>query len=307
MQRYLSIFTSGTAEERRSNFESYWIFSQRHAGELLEKEKDLSNKRDKLNHFKKNPVRSRLPLPDPEAFYRNCVRLRDAPSRLDRKVLLLTCIYKFARHEWSGIQGAWDATPTMSDSRRLTDQISRVHLAEEFCHVRLFQEMLQTFHLARVEWVPVGPFMKRVYRIFPRLPGFLMDAPAFVTELLGMVFYLHLNALFDRVLADEPEAHDRLRELLTEIMIDELAHVGQRRNFIGPIGIRCARLMIKPLFRTFFNDIPEARHLFDIDRMIEDALAFDYNNLPDSLLRHSWIPSYCHARPKSLENNPSRP
>ncbi|HYE34213.1 hypothetical protein [Methylocaldum sp.] len=104
MPHFLSIFPPSTAEERRSNFESYWAFSLRRAGDLLEKEKDLANKRDKLNYFKRNPVRSRLPLRDPEAFYRNCVHLQDDPHQLDRKVLLLTCIYKFARHEWAAAQ-----------------------------------------------------------------------------------------------------------------------------------------------------------------------------------------------------------
>lgn len=295
MNLYRSIFSPGSRGERQTNFENYWVFSQRHAGELLETDKDLSHKRDKLRQFRENPVRSRLPLADPEAFYRNYVHFRDDPEKMDRKVLLLTCIYKFARHEWVGITGAWDATPTMAKSHHVTDKISRVHLAEEFCHVRLFGEMLRTFHLDRVEWVPLGPVMEKVYRLFPYFPGFLLDAPAFVTELMGMVFYLRLDALFDEMLADEPEARDRLHELLGEIMVDELAHIGQRRNFLGPLATRCSRWMVKPLFRMFFNDIPEARQLFDIDQLIEDALAFDYSAVPAHVMGRSWIPSYCQA------------
>lgn len=290
---YRSIFSPCTAKERRENFDTYWRFTQQHAGALLEEAKDLVKKREKLAYFQKHPVRSRKPLPDPELFYRNYIKFKDDPQSIDRKTLLLTSLYKFARHEWVGISSAWEAIPKMADSKTLIDKISRVHLAEEFCHVRFFDEMLKTFHLDKVEWVPLGPVKQKIYAIFPHLPDFLMDAPAFVTELMGMTFYQHLDALFDEVLADEPEARDRLREILREIMIDEMAHVGQRRNFIGPIGIKFAQLLIPPLYRLFFRDIPESRYLFDIEQMIQDGRSFDYSSVSPEILAHSWLPSYC--------------
>jgi len=288
-----SIFSPATTRERAENFEDYWSFSQAHAGEIIEDEKDLTKKREKLRFFQENPVRSKNPLPDPEVFYRNYVHLKDDPAEIDRKTLTLTCIYKFARHEWVGISGAWDRIPSMAKARKVTDKISRYHLAEEFCHVRFFHEMFRVFHLDRVEWVPLGPVMQSVYKVFPYVPGTIMDPPAFVTELMGITFYLHLDRLFDDVFADEPEARDRLRALLTEIIVDEVAHAGQRRNFIGPLGMKASKMMVAPLYRAFFNDIPESKLLFDVDKMIEDGHAFDYSAIPPSLLSRSWIPSYC--------------
>lgn len=129
----------------------------------------------------------------------------------------------------------------MANSHSVEDKISRVHLAEEFCHVRLFDEMLHTCGLDEVEWVPLSPIKEKIYEQFPKFPGFLMDSPAFVTELMGVTYYCHLNRLIDELLADEPEVQKRLKELLDEITIDEVAHVGQRRNFIGPIGIRISK------------------------------------------------------------------
>ncbi len=292
-KKYQSVFSPNTAEERKSNFEDYWEFTQRHAGELHETDKDLANKREKLQYFKDNPVRLKTPLKNPDSFYRNYIKMQDDPTSLDRKTLMLTCIYKFARHEWVGIKGAWDAVPDMANSFTVEDKISRVHLAEEFCHGRLFNEMLLTCGLDKVEWVPLSPVMEKVYNIFPHLPGFLMDSPAFVTELMGVSFYRHLDKLFDDILADEPEARDRMRELLNEITIDEVAHVGQRRNFIGPIGIKCSIAMLKPLYKMFFSDIPETKLLFNIDQMIEDGLNFDFNEIPEDMMTKSWVPTYC--------------
>lgn len=291
--KYLSIFSPATSQERKENFENYWKFTQQHGGELFEDDKDLAKKRARLKYFQDNPVKLRRPLADPEAFYRNYVEMRDDLKSLDRMTLMLTGMYKFARHEWVGIKGAWDSVPNMANSYTVEDKISRVHLAEEFCHVRLFDEMLRTCGLDKVEWVPLGPIKEKIYEQFPKFPGFLMDSPAFVTELMGVTYYCHLNRLFDEVLANEPEVRERLKELLDEITIDEVAHVGQRRNFIGPLGMKISKVLVRPFYTLFFNDIPEIKELFNVDRMIEDGIAFDFNELPDYMVARSWIPSYC--------------
>lgn len=291
--RYRSIFSPTTRLERKENFDNYWEFSQHHSGELFEQEKDLAKKRVRLKQFQDNPVRLRKPLADPDAFYRNYIAMRDDPQSLDRKILLLTGIYKFARHEWIGIKHAWDAMPDMAHSHTVEDKISRVHLAEEFCHVRIFDEMLRTCGLDQVEWVPLGPIEEKIYQLFPKLPGFFINPPAFVSELMGVTFYFHLYRLIDDVLADEPEARDRLKDLLDEITVDEIAHVGQRRNFLGSIGIKISKLQVRPFYWMFFKDIPEVGRLFNVSQMIKDGQAFDYNGIPAHLIERSWIPSYC--------------
>lgn len=291
--KYRSIFSSSTAQQRKENFDNYWEFTQQHGGELLEDDKDLAIKRARLQHFQNNPVKLRKPLANPEAFYRNYVEMQDKPESLDKTTLMLTGIYKFARHEWVGIKGAWDVVPNMANSHSIEDKISRIHLAEEFCHVRLFDEMLKTVGLDKVEWVPLSPWKEKVYEQFPKFPGFLMDTPAFVTELMGVTFYFHLHALFDELLADEPEVRERLKELLDEITIDEIAHVGQRRNFIGSVGIKVSKWLVKPFYTMFFNDIPEVAQLFDVKKMIQDGEDFDFNTVPNYMIEKSWIPSYC--------------
>lgn len=291
--KYRSVFFPASLKERQENFDDYWVFTQQHGGELLELEKDLAKKRARLQYFKDNPVRLRKPLVNPDAFYRNYVEMKDDPKSLDRMTLMLTGIYKFARHEWVGIKGAWDVVPDMANSLSVEDKISRVHLAEEFCHWRLFDEMLRTCGLDKVEWKPLPPFQEWIYEQFPKLPGAIMDAPAFVTELMGVSFYFHLDRLFDDILADEPEVRQRLRELLDEITIDEIAHVGQRRNFLGPIATKISKWMVTPLFTLFYRDIPEVGQLFNVKQMIKDGLEFDFNSVSERLMAKSWVPSYC--------------
>jgi hypothetical protein len=183
----------------------------------------------------------------------------------------------------------------MEQSKLTTDKISRYHLAEEFCHIRLFHEMFRTFQLDKVEWVPLGPVLGRIYKIFPMFPESIMSPPAFVSELMGLTLYLHIDRLLDDVFADEPEARDRVRALLHEILADELAHVGQRRNFMGSFGVLVSEWMLELMYRLFFRDIPESKLLFNIDQMVADGKAFNYSSIPAHILQKSWIPSYCEA------------
>ncbi|HKZ03917.1 MAG TPA: hypothetical protein VJU81_00480 [Methylomirabilota bacterium] len=290
--RYRSVFSPSRGRERRDNFEAYWNYTLARDGAILEVERDLERKKALVAAFRAHPVRSRAPLPDPARFYENCVHLRADARRLDRKTLFFTFLYKFARHEWVGISAAWDETPTIGASRTVKRRISRYHLCEEFCHLRLFDEMFRTFHLDHVEWVPLGKWMGRLYRVFPHVPGPLMAPAAFVTELMGLMFYLHIDRRLDDLLADEPEARGRLRELLREIMTDEMSHVGQRRNFLGPLGVRVARGLVAPMVRMFCRDLPEVRHLFDVDRLVSDARGFDYSTMAPAVLEQGWVPSY---------------
>jgi hypothetical protein len=293
--RYRSIFTPSTRAERVANFASYLAYTEQRNGALLTDERDLAVKRQRLAFFQAHPVRSRRPLPDPARFHDNALVMRDDPRTLDRVTLLLTFLYKFARHEWLGITAAWDVLSVMAESDPTIERIGHYHLCEEFCHMRLFGEMFRTFQLDGVTWAPPGKWTGRLYRRAARLPGTLVAPPAFVSELMGLTVYRHLDRGLDDLLADEPEARARIRELLLEIMTDELAHVGQRRNFLGPVGLRVARGLVGPMYRMFFRDLPETKLLFDFRQMVEDGQTFDYRVIPAEIVARSWVPSYCRA------------
>jgi hypothetical protein len=294
---YLSIFTPATRSERAANFEAYWSYSLRHDGEILHDEKNLVKKRDTLAGFQAHPVRSRRPLADPASFYRNHVTMQDDPRRLDRKTLLLTSSTSLPATSTlvSRPPGAGQSPSASPPS--LIAKIGLYHLCEEFSHMRLFQEMFRTFHLDDVPYVPLGKWMSRMYRVFPLFPEALLAPPAFVSELMGLTVYQHIDGVLDDILADEPEAREHVRVLLREVMTDELAHVGQRRNFLGPVGVRVAQMMLESMYRAFFRDIPETKLLFDVERMVKDGREFDYGTIAPQMIERSWVPSYCRAQP----------
>ncbi|HEY1232051.1 MAG TPA: hypothetical protein VGH22_01595 [Candidatus Binatia bacterium] len=292
---YGSLFGQSTAEARYDNWTSYLDFIRKGSGELLEEDKDLTHKRELLKQLSEPAVRTRQPLASTEAFYRNCDKLRDDLQSLDKKTLTLTCIYKFARHEWAGIEAAWNAVPPLDQCRDVRSRIARYHLAEEFCHLRLFGEMFKTCHLDRVEWIPMPHLMRWFYAAIARFPYAILGAPALASELMGVSFYFHLKLLLNEVFADEPEALAQLQRLLEVIILDELSHIGQRRNYLGSAAIRVVRRLLSPMIRSYFADIPESKLLFNIDKMVQDARQFDYNFLSPRFLERIWIPSYIVA------------
>ena len=292
---YRSIFTPATRHERRVNFDAYLAYCASHDGEILQGQKDLVKKRDALAGFQADPVRSRRPLADPARFYRNCVAMHDDPRSLDRRTLLLTFLYKFARHEYVGISAAWAGMKPITESSSTIAKIGLYHLCEEFSHIRLFEEIFRTFHLDHVEWAPLGTWMRRLYRVLPLLPEATLAPPAFVSELMGLTVYRHIDGVLDDILADEPRARERVRALLRDVMTDEIAHVGQRRNFLGPLGLRAARLMVESMYRAFLRDIPETIMLFNVDEMVRDGKTFDYSIVAPEILVNTWVPSYCRA------------
>ena len=54
--KFLSVFTPASVEQRKENFDDYCVFTQQHGGELFEDDRDLAKKRARLKHFQDNPV-----------------------------------------------------------------------------------------------------------------------------------------------------------------------------------------------------------------------------------------------------------
>ncbi len=216
------------------------------------------------------------------------------PPRADRRLLALTAIYKFASHEAAGIRAAWTATPSWEHCRTLTDRITRYHLCEEFCHLRLFAEMFKVCRL-QVEWPPLSWLARTAYGAFARFPGACLNPIAFGSEVMGMMFYRHTWRALEELFTPEPEVLRRLHELLAEIMVDELGHIGERRSFLGTLGVKVARQVLPVMIRRFFADIPEVRGILDVNQMVQDALTFNYSGIDSAITERAWIPAYCQV------------
>jgi hypothetical protein len=290
---YKAIFAPASSADRRRAFEDYWAYLLVRDGDLQEEAQSLEHKTAYYQSLQARPVHARQPLaPAPTmAALSDLLATQDRPQA-DRRLLALTLIYKFASHEAAGIRAAWPVTPSWERCRNLTDRITRYHLCEEFCHLRLFAEMFKVFAI-RVEWPAFSWPIRTAYGAFARCPNWLLAPIAFGSEVMGITFYRHIWRVLEEVFAAEPEALARLHELLGEIMVDELGHIGERRSFLGHTGITLARKVLPVMMRRFFADIPEAEVILDVDHMVQEALAFDYSGIDVAITERAWIPAYC--------------
>jgi hypothetical protein len=290
---YKAIFAPASSADRRCAFEDYWAYLLVRDGDLQEEAQSLEHKTAYYQSLQARPVHARQPLaPAPTmAALSDLLATQDRPQ-VDRRLLALTLIYKFASHEAAGIRAAWPVTPSWERCRNLTDRITRYHLCEEFCHLRLFAEMFKVFAL-RVEWPAFSWPIRTAYGAFARCPNWLLAPIAFGSEVMGMTFYRHIWRVLEEVFAAEPEALARLHELLGEIMVDELGHIGERRSFLGHPGVTLARKVLPVMMRRFFTGIPEAEVILDVDHMVQEALAFDYSGIDVAITERAWIPAYC--------------
>jgi hypothetical protein len=293
--RYKAIFAPASRSDRARAFEEYWAYLLLRDGTLQEETQSLKHKTDYYQRLQLRPLHPRQPLVAVQTMAElSSLLAAQRPPHPDRRLLVLAAIYKFASHEAAGIREAWKSTPSWEHCRNLTDRITRYHLCEEFCHLRLFAEMFKVFTL-QADW-PLFPWPTRAaYWAFAHLPGWLLAPIAFGSEVMGMIFYRHIWRVLEDVFATEPEVLERLHELLGEIMIDELGHIGERRSFLGTLGVEFARRVLPVMMRQFFADIPEAEVLLDIDLMVQEALTLDYSGIDTDITQQAWIPAYCQV------------
>jgi hypothetical protein len=295
MTRYKAIFAPATATDRARAFEEYWAYLVARDGAMEEDTRSLEHKTAHYRTIQAHPVRAGRSLTQARTLGEISRRVAQQDlTRADPRLLTLAVMYQFASHESAGIAAAWESTPRWAQCTSVREKITRYHLCEEFCHLRLFAEMFQVFDL-RAEWATLSWSKRLMYGAFTHVPGWLLSPIALGSEVMGIVFYRHIRRVLQEVFAAEPQALARLLELLGEIMVDELGHIGERRNYLGNSGVRLARGLLPFLMRGFFGNIPGARRMLDVDRMIREAVVFDYSGIDPTITVRAWIPAYCQA------------
>jgi hypothetical protein len=293
--RYKPIFAPAPRADRLRAFEAYWAHLMWRDGALQEAAQSLEHKTLYYQRLQTRPVRALVPLTTAQTMPELARYLAtQETAKVDRRLLVLTTIYKFACHEAAGIEAAWRSTPSWEQCRNLTDRITRYHLCEEFCHLRLFAEMFKVFGID-TDWPTLSWPVRTAYAAFTHCPDWVLAPLAFASEVMGMMFYRHIWRALTEAFADDPAALARVHELLAEIMVDELGHIGERRSFLGRPGVAVARQTLPIMMRKFFASIPEAETILDVHQMVQEALAFDYSGIDPAITERAWIPAYCEA------------
>jgi hypothetical protein len=204
----------------RTGIEGYREFLARRDGEADLLNRRLANRELFFHELESNPVRSAHPA-DRAAFLRNLCR-RKPEGGLDKKMLFLLATAKLNQAERFGV--GLGETYGLNSDENLPPENVYLELEEHY-HTRLLAYALDVFDLTfRV--VP-PPF---VMRQFVKISVFLPQRVSFMfvgaAEMAGCIMFDELRRIGIELFADEPEVAERITLLYSEILTDEIGHVG---------------------------------------------------------------------------------
>jgi len=203
-----------------SGIEGYRAFLARRDGDADLLHRRLASREEFFSGLEADPVRSTHPI-DRQVFMRNLRRRRPEPG-VDRKTLFLLATAKLNQAERFGV----DLGDTYGRIGGEDQPPERVYLAlEEHYHTRLLAYVLDMFGLPFQVVVP--PF---VMRQFVKMEVFLPERFGFpfvgAAEMAGCIMFDELRRVGVELFADEPDVAARIERLYTEILTDEIGHVG---------------------------------------------------------------------------------
>jgi hypothetical protein len=203
-----------------SGIEGYRAFLVRRDGDADLLHRRLASREDFFSALEAHPVRSTHPI-DRQVFLRNLRRRRPEPG-VEHKMLFLLATAKLNQAERFGV----DLGDTYGRIGGEDQPPERVYLAlEEHYHTRLLAYVLDVFELPFQVVVP--PFVMRQFvKINVFLPERLGFAFVGAGEMAGCIMFDELRRIGVELFADEPDVAARIERLYTEILTDEIGHVG---------------------------------------------------------------------------------
>ena len=242
-----------------TRIDGYRDFLRARDGEADLLNRRLAKREEYFRGLETNPVRSAHPADRP-TFMRN-LRRRAPESCLGDKMLFLLATAKLNRAERFGV--GLGETYGMNSDEDLPPE--RVYLElEEHYHTRLLAYVLDIFDLT-FQVVPPPFVMRQFVKIGVFLPerlGFMFVGAA---EMAGCVMFDELRRLGIQLFADEPEVAQRIENLYSEILTDEVGHVGYCASRCTSAE-RAIMRRLYPLIGRLF-----ARQTVEISRLLDPA------------------------------------
>ena len=203
-----------------TGIDGYRTYLEKRDGDADLLNRRLASREEFFNGLEADPVRSRHVI-DERVFTRNLRRRRPEPG-VDRQTLFLLATAKLNQAERFGV--GLGETYGINSGDDVPPE--RVYMElEEHYHTRLLAYVLDVFGL-RFQVVP-PPF---VMRQFVKLAVFLPERVGFAfvgaSEMAGCIMFDELRRTGAELFADEPDVAARIERLYSEILTDEVGHVG---------------------------------------------------------------------------------
>jgi len=237
--------------------EGYRDYLTRRDGEADLLHRRLASREEFFAGLEADPVRSTRFI-DRHVFTRNLHRRRPEPG-VEPEILFLLATAKLNQAERFGV----DLGDTYGRIGREDEPPERMYLAlEEHYHTRLLAYVLDAFDLPFHVVVP-----QFVMRQFVKINVFLPERFGFAfvgaAEMAGCIMFDELRRIGVELFADEPDVAARIERLYSEILTDEVGHVGYCAARCTPAE-RAIMRWLYPRFGRLF-----ARQTFEISLLVE--------------------------------------
>jgi hypothetical protein len=200
--------------------EGYREFLARRDGEADLLHRSLATREVFFNGLAADPLRSRRSI-DRNAFAQNLRRRRPEPG-LSREMLFLLATAKLNQAERFGV-GLGETYGRNSGDDAPPE---RVYIElEEHYHTRLLAYVLDMFGLP-FQVVPPPLVMRQFVKINVFIPERIGFAFVGAAEMAGCIMFDELRRVGVELFADEPDVAARIERLYSEILTDEVGHVG---------------------------------------------------------------------------------
>lgn len=284
------LFKALPAAERRALGERYLAFVRERDGEPDLKHRTLARREAWFTALraKSAPTFSGEKI-DPAAF--RAWHLGERPLRdASPLVVWLVGIARANEGEEWGVDYLLDRGGFQGLGRHGTLQPRDFADLEETYHTRIFKEIVALFGLEFELRPPPAPIQQSV-KLMAYLPESLSFTLLAAGELMGTVAFLELAERAEKLLADEPAILARVRDLLDEILIDEVGHVTYLLGTMGPARLSVVRTTAKAYQRftrrSYYQGMRDDSVIAYMIRGIENySLAL----FPERVLRRSFVP-----------------
>src|SRR3954465_3128103 len=262
----------------------YRAYLERRDGEADLLNRQLSSREEFFAALEADSVRSAHHV-DRQVFARNLRRRRPEPG-VDREMLFLLATAKLNQAERFGV-GLGETY-----GRNSGDDVppERVYMElEEHYHTRLLAHVLNIFDLP---FQVVAPPL--VMRQFVKTAVFLPERMGFMfvgaAEMAGCIMFHQLRRIGVELFADEPDVAARIDRLYSEILTDEVGHVGYCAARCTPAERAIMRRIYPFIARLFARQTVEIRLLVDRDALrARLARPFDVDELTAGLSNETYL------------------
>ena len=269
---------------KTTELDGYRDFLRRRDGEADLLNRRLQNREQFFSDLETNPVRSIHPA-DRSTFLRN-LRRRKPETGSDSKMLFLLATAKLNQAERFGV--GLGETYGMNSDEEVPPERVYIELEEHY-HTRLLAYVLDVFDLT-FQVVPPAFVMRQFVKTSVFMPERLGIMFVGAAEMAGCVIFDELRRAGLELFADEPEVCQRIGYLYSEILTDEIGHVGYCASRCTAAERAIMRRLYPLLGRVFARQTAEISLLLDPAKLrARLARPFDVEDLTSGLDNETYL------------------